>query len=229
MIAIIGAMQEEVTALRELMTDVTEKTTPISEVLLGKLAGQEVIVAQSGIGKVQAALQAAYLLSNYEIEGIVNIGSAGGLRADEEVGDIVVGTSTTYYDLLFDSAHPRKGLEPYTFTTDASWLKCMVKVLSDLNLPYRQGEIVTGDQFISTEEQLNTILTRCPEAIAVEMEGCAIAQVAAAWKKPSIIIRSLSDITVREGNETDFQKYLVKASKNSAKACRRFIEELAKF
>ena len=116
MIAIIGAMQEEVTALRELMTDVTEKTTPISEVLLGKLAGQEVIVAQSGIGKVQAALQAAYLLSNYEIEGIVNIGSAGGLRADEEVGDIVVGTSTTYYDLLFDSAHPRKGLEPYTLS-----------------------------------------------------------------------------------------------------------------
>ena len=224
MILIIGAMQEEVMALEKRMTDIKKKSVHNILVVEGILGGKEVLLALSGVGKVNAAITATSLMDAYPIEMLINIGSAGGLLDGQKVGDIVVATVCQYHD--FDIGPETLSDPRFIFESDSSLQTSLLELLDKEKLRHHHGLVVSGDQFITKDSPafLN-IQEKFKFAVAVDMESTAIAAVAEKFELPFIIIRSLSDVTHEVGNDLDFETYLAHASEQSASICEKFIKK----
>lgn len=224
MILIIGAMREEVEALTSKMTHKIDEMIEDISVVKGKLSSRDVVVAQSGVGKVNAAYTTATLISNLHPSYVINIGSAGGLLHGQKVGDVVVATTLQYHDL--DIGPDTKNDSRFIFACDVPLVNRAIEVLEKTRTSHHSGLIVTGDQFITKHnKQFATIQHDFPKAICVEMEAAAIAAVCKRSKTPFIVLRSLSDITHEDDNAMTFESYLTMASETSAKICELFISE----
>lgn len=225
MIAIIGAMDKEVEALLDLLYNVTLVNDQKPHHYLAKHQGVDIVIAKSGIGKVEAAYTVTSLLARYDIELVINIGSAGGLQPGQQVGDIVIGNSFMYHDLIFYYNDPLEGLDDFDYSSNPKNVTLMKSALDELKIRNWIGQIVSGDQFVSEKEQLDSITSRFPFAICAEMEATAIAHVCHLTNKEFIVIRSLSDIVSTTKSHTDFEKYLPLASRSSANACMLFLHK----
>lgn len=93
-IGIIGAMEEEVAILKEKMTDVTVERKASMEFYSGRLNGKEAVIVRSGIGKVNAGICTQILADDFHVDAVINTGVAGSLRAEINIGDIVLSTDT---------------------------------------------------------------------------------------------------------------------------------------
>ena len=229
MIGIIGAMEEEVEAIKKHMTIVEEKIIIDTHFYIGEMENQQVVLSQSGIGKVNAAISTTLLLLHYDISYVINVGSAGGLHPNQEVGDVVISTGVLHHDVDVTAFGYEIGQVPKyetIFLPDATLLKTATSVINTLELSAHQGVIVSGDQFISKEQQVNTIKAKFPDALCMEMEAAAIGQTCYKFKTPFIILRSLSDVFNKGESAMQFDEYLKKASKNAAIICQRCIREL---
>lgn len=229
MIGIIGAMEEEVSALLNL-SEVKETSVYQGYTFYScELAGKPVTIVQGGIGKVNAAISATLLIEKYNVNTIINIGSAGGLHLDQNVGDVVISNHVAHHDVDV-TAFGRKigevpGLPQY-FEPNKELLNKVEKILKSLNMVSHTGLIVSGDQFICRDEQVNVIKENFPDAMCAEMEAASIAQVAHVYNKDFIITRSLSDIFNKGENSVQFDEYLRKASASSAKMCYELVKSL---
>lgn len=197
-IGIIGAMEEEVAALKEKM-EVKEVASQASmEFYRGVLAGKEVVVVRSGIGKVNAGLCTQILIDRYGATNIINTGIAGSLEADIDIGDIVVSTDAVQHDM--DATQfgyplgqiPR--METLAFPADAQMVRLAAEACREVNPQIRvfTGRIVTGDQFIADRAVKDKIKENF-DGLCTEMEGAAIAQAAWLNRVPFVIIRAISD------------------------------------
>lgn len=225
MIAIIGAMDKEVDALLQLTNNAMKVEDSHPTHYLAKFYEHNIVIACSGIGKVEAAYTLTSLINQYDIELVINIGSAGGLQAGQQVGDVVVGRSFMYHDLIFDFNNPFEGLEKYDFTSSQRNIDLMKQALDELKIRNWIGQIVSGDQFVHDKSQIDFILKRFPYAICCDMEATAIAHVCTMSKIEFIVIRSLSDITINDNSIEDFEKYLTLAARSSANACLLFLHK----
>ncbi|NMA60724.1 MAG: 5'-methylthioadenosine/adenosylhomocysteine nucleosidase [Firmicutes bacterium] len=215
-IAIIGAMDEEVVALRDGLTELEEHPTPFTDlpVFTGKLDGVEVVIARCGIGKVNAALATQYLIDQFSLKAIINSGVAGGISPEVKIGQLVIGHSSLQHD--FDVSHfdypqgtiPR--LETSIFKGDPNLVELAFEAgenkVGAENI--HRGLIVSGDQFVSSVEQKQSILAAFPTATCVEMEGAAIAHVAWLNQIPHVIVRAISDQADNTAPD-DFDAYLL--------------------
>lgn len=221
MILIIGAMPEEVVALTKRMTDITLNTEVCVE---GNIGGKQVVVATSGVGKVNAAFTTTSLILKYQPEAVLNIGSAGGLLPNQKVGDVVVARVLQYHD--FDIG-PTTNTDPrFIFYSDESLSHKLEMLLDQLEVTYHEGLMVSGDQFIlKTMDAFKRIQEVFPKAHCVEMEATAIAHVCSKMAVPFVVMRSLSDV-VLDNEGMDFETYLPIAAENSARICEAFVNEL---
>jgi adenosylhomocysteine nucleosidase len=219
MIAIIGAMQEEISEIIKRMTHVEEQRFDGCTFFRGTMNGCEIVALQSGIGKVEAALNTLLCLKRFKIDGIINIGTAGGLRLDQEVLDVVVSTQTAYHDFDLTAFGEARGFATsrYVYQCDPRYVEAFKKVIGTGR--HWIGPIVSGDQFVADPQVVQAILQAFPEAICVEMEGAAIAHTASRFDIPFVILRSLSDIAGKHENAMTFDEYLVRASAHSAQWC----------
>lgn len=224
MILIVGAMQEEVVALEKRMQRIEHKRISNIDVVEGFLAGHSVLLALSGVGKVNAAITATSLLKSYAFELLINIGSAGGLQEGQKVGDIVLASVCQYHD--FDIGPETLSDPRFIFESDAHFQFSLSELLRKEKVSHHHGLLVSGDQFITKDSRafLN-IQEKFKGAIAVDMESTALAAVAEKFELPFIIIRSLSDVTHQKGNALDFESYLSLASEQSAMICEKFIKK----
>lgn len=227
MIAIIGAMDEEVNALLQLMENVRVETIGIVDFYHGILNSKDVVLLKSGVGLSMAAMSTSLCLSHYSIDGVINIGTAGGLKDNQKVLDIIVADKITYHDFDISTfGNPRDFTDKnrYVFKSDENY----IHKFKNLELDERvwMGPLVSGNQFIHSEEQINVITQFFPEALAVEMEGASIAHVCSAFKCPFIVIRSISDLVRNPKNEMTFDEYLHKASERSAQFCYMFVNQI---
>ncbi len=216
-IAIIGAMDEEVSTLGQQMDSVHQERISLNElpVLTGFLADREVILARCGVGKVNAALTTQYIIDRFGPRAIINTGVAGGLSPQVLIGDLVVGENSLQHDVdVSHFGYPRgaiPSLKVSTFPGDPQLVDFAVAA-ARRQLESKQvhrGLIVSGDQFISSREQKQKILACFPEAVCAEMEGAAIAQAAYLNGIPHIIVRAISD-QADDTAPADFQAYLLK-------------------
>lgn len=228
-VGIIGAMEQEVAILRDLLDDRTTWQKAGCEIYSGRLHGIDVVLLKSGIGKVSAALGTTLLLDHYQPDFIINTGSAGGLGAAMQVGDIVVSTEVRYHDVdatAFGYAPGQMAQCPEAFTADASLVALAEKCISRLDQRAVRGLVVSGDAFINGDESLRHIRATFPQAIAVEMEATAIAHVCHQFAVPFVVVRAISDMA-DQASHISFDEFLAVAAKQSSLLVDTMIGALA--
>lgn len=222
-IGIITPMAEEKITLIAALEDVTTKQHGGTEITSGRYKGHEVILTESGIGKVAAASATALMIDNFEPDLVVNTGSAGALDPDLKIGDEVIGTQVAYSDVdvtVFGYAYGQVPNKPLYYEADPT----VVKDFEQLAL-VKEGLIVSGDQFVQDTAK-KRILTHFPEALVAEMEAAAVAQVAYQFGTPFIVLRGVSDLANGDSGVV-FDDYVVEAGRASAKLLLSYLDSKA--
>ncbi|GHH97105.1 5'-methylthioadenosine/S-adenosylhomocysteine nucleosidase [Neobacillus kokaensis] len=228
-IAIIGAMEEEVTLLRDHIEEQSQETIAGCEFTFGKMHDVDVILLRSGIGKVNAAMSTTILLEKYKPDCIINTGSAGGTNLDLNVGDAVISTEVRHHDVdvtAFNYEYGQVPQLPAAFTADEKLMNIAETVARELDkFQVVRGLIASGDSFMEDPERVAFVQSKFEKLQAVEMEAAAIAQVAHCFGVPFVIIRSLSDIAGKQ-SEISFDQFIDKAATNSATLVMKMIAAL---
>ena len=177
----------------------------------GVLAGHECVVARCGMGKVSAAAGVQRLIDEFAISRLVVCGLAGALQPGLDIGDVVVGERFVQYDLDASPIYPRfeaPGLGIGAFHADAALIEHAAVAAASIDAApsVRRGLIVTGDQFVK-DGRRDELLRDFPDALCVEMEGGAIAQVCYLNDLPFVIVRVISD-RADGAAPTDFKRFV---------------------
>jgi adenosylhomocysteine nucleosidase len=230
-VGIIGAMEPEVAILRDTMQNVTTLTKGGFTFYSGDLAGQNVTLVQSGIGKVASALATALLIDNFTPDCVINTGSAGGFEPSLNVGDVVISSEVRHHDVDVTAFGYEIGQVPQMpagFAAHPELINAAkISVAEVENVQTMVGLICTGDIFMCDPVRIEKARKDFPSMLAVEMEGAAIAQVCHSLNTPFVVIRSLSDIAGKESPQS-FEEYLQVASVNSSKMVVALLEKLSK-
>lgn len=200
-VAIIGAMDSEV---ENLLSDIRTAQTTIAGISFysGTKNGKNLIIAKSGIGKVNAARCAQILIDRFEPNYIINSGIAGGIDSSLEVGDIVIGAELVQHDFDVTAFGHVKGYlctgerddKPTVFASDKRLVELLKKAIEEADTKGKVlvGRIASGDVFVS-DSQVKQSIYHDFRASAAEMEGAAIAQTAAYAGVPFVVLRVISD------------------------------------
>ena len=209
-IAIIGAMSEEIAHIAEALADTTHTKAASRDVTCGTLttnAGEELGVAATvgGMGLVAAAATAQHLIDAYHPEAIIFSGIAGNLNKRLHVNDVVLGGTLRYLDTdmrLVGQWKPGTEQNPIEeFHSDRHLLDIAGQALTDAGITHVTGVIASGNYFVDDPAKVAQVI-RATGADAVEMEGAAVAQVAARNDIPALVIRALSD-----NADTDYEEF----------------------
>jgi adenosylhomocysteine nucleosidase len=231
---IIGAMEPEVAILKAKLTNAQTTNYAGFEFHQGQLNGSDVVIVQSGIGKVAAAIATVLLIEKFSPDYVVNTGSAGGFEQSLKVGDVVISSELRYHDVDVTAfgydigqlpANP-SAYTPHPILVDAA--KRGVEQLSQTNEQTIQtlvGLITTGDTFMTAAADIAKARANFPTMAAVEMEGAAIAHTCHQFKVPFVVIRSMSDIAGKE-SPSSFEAYLETASVNSSQLVENMLKNL---
>lgn len=188
--------------------------------------GSDVLVEKCGIGKVNAALGAQRMINEFHPDCIISSGCAGGNGDDINVQDVVVSTELTYHDVYCGTAVDNstqygqvQGL-PARYPADP-WLLAKANLLN-----VHSGLIVTGDWFVDSKTKMVEIIEKFPEAKAVDMESCAIAQTCYVNRVPFISFRVISDIPLRDTNAAMYHNFWDNVAEHSFQTTKTFVESL---
>ena len=231
MLGIIGAMDEEVTKIKEQMEQVQVKTKASMDFYRGKIKGKEVVVVRSGIGKVNAGICAQILVDDYRVDGIINTGIAGSLRSEINIGDIVISTDAVQHDMDAVAFGYPLGqiprMDTLAFPADEKLIETAAQVCAKVNPDIRTwtGRVVSGDQFISDKATKDRIISNFG-GFCTEMEGAAIAQAAYLNKIPFVILRAISD-KADDSATMDYPAFEKKAIEHSVRLVLGMMEALA--
>ena len=228
-VGIIGAMEPEVAILRAQISNCEITTIAGCEFYCGQLAGHDVILTRSGIGKVAASMATTILLDRYAPDCVINTGSAGGFDPELRVGDVVISDEVRHHDVNVTAFGYEPGQlpkQPAAFVSDEKLIAVARQVMDQFpEMQSRIGLICTGDQFMCEPEHIEQVRQTFPTMMAAEMEAAAIAQVCHQFKLPFVVIRSLSDIAGTE-SPSSFEEYLEVAAKNSSDMIVAMLKQL---
>lgn len=226
-IGIIVAMQDELSCVESMLVNKREFVAESGNVfIIGDAGNHEIILAQSGIGKVCAAVKAHDMISRFSPDIIINTGVAGGIDKDTQVMDMVVGSEVVYHDVWCGEGNEYGQVQglPARFAADATLLE---KVLtSNAGNRVYGGLICSGDKFITDRHELEAIKEKFPEGMACDMESGAIAQVCYMCKTPFISMRIISDTPGVEGHWEQYTDFWKAAPQQSFAILRNTIENL---
>jgi len=223
-LAIVSAMHEELRALVPQLQSPTVERAGGRDFHRGRLAGREVVLVLSGIGKVAAAATAGLLIDRYGARSLLFTGVAGGLGEGVAVGDVVVADALLQHDLDVSPLFPRWEV-PLTgrsrFATDASLRAVLRKACEEVlsqphpalrsfgldTVRHHEGLVISGDRFVSTAHESAALREALPDALAVEMEGASMAQVCADFGCPLSVLRTISD-RADDDAHVDFSRFV---------------------
>lgn len=211
-------MEEEVFTLRDLMENREEIKIHGQNFYLGLIEGHEVVLVQSGIGKVNAAIVVTLMKHSFDIDIVINTGSAGALDSALEIGDVLIAHSLAYHDVdvtAFGYTYGQMAGMPEVYYPDSELVRIAQESSREMEYEPYLGLIVSGDEFVSDRLSKNRILHHFPKARACEMESTAIAQAANVLQIPFLIIRAISDTAQGDAN-VDFDEFIITAGRNSA-------------
>ena len=233
-VGIIGAMDIEIARLTAALDEVREEIVAGLLFYVGKLKQRPVIVVKSGIGKVNAARCTQLLIDHYHVHYIVNTGIAGGLDPTLSIGDIVIADGLVQHDFDLSAFGYARGYlatginkdRPTIFHPDETVSRLLEESAAELISAdkIKTGCIATGDQFISDPAKKETIKATF-SAMAVEMESCAIAQVASQNGIPFAIIRAISDLADGTASQS-YEVFEAEAAELSAAILKHLLTKL---
>ena len=243
-VAIVSAMQAELSAVLAGLPEAQRQTVAGREFVQGRWHGHEVVVVLSRIGKVAAATTATVLIERFDVQQVLFTGVAGGVAPLAQVGDVVVASGFVQHDMdasplfpvyevpLYGRAHFATHTALTAQLTHAAQSALAQGLLDandrmDLGMPagrsqVHQGLIISGDRFVSTRAESQRLQQALPDALAVEMEGAAVAQVCHDYGVPFAAMRTISD-RADDDAHADFLKFVDRvASRYSAAILERF-------
>lgn len=225
MIGIIGAMKAEVDALKSALQNPAVKRACGIEFVSGELYSHRVVVAESGIGKVFAALCAQAMICLYSPDIIINTGVAGALEKSLAPCDVVIATSFVQHDMdtsaLGDEVGLVSGINKVYFDTDKVLSETLFECAKASGASPIFGRVATGDRFVCGKEEKKKIAERF-SAAACEMEGGAIAQVAFVNNVRFAAVRAISD-SLDGSAQMEYSEFLPRAAATSYKTTDRFL------
>lgn len=221
--ALIAALPEELDALLSVLEGARPEPLAVRTFWRGTLAGHPVVAVLSGIGKVAAALTTTLLISRFGAGRVLFLGVAGGIGPGVQVGDIVVADTLLQHDMDASPLFPRHEV-PLTglsrFPADPAFADMLVRASMAALEAHQEvaafvgrtpgvhrGLILSGDRFVATAAESAALRERLPDALAVEMEGAAVAQVCHAFGVPLAVVRSISD-RADDAAHLDFPAFL---------------------
>lgn len=246
-IAIVSALHDELSAVLQLMPDEQKTTLAGREFWQGHLHGHEVVAVLSGIGKVAAATTATVLIERFGVQRILFTGVAGGVGDGVRVGDVVVASHFMQHDMDASPLFPRFEVPGYgtaVFEADPALTQALCQAvqatLADLpqvlapgvvqafglHAPrLHHGLLLSGDRFVATTAESGALQAALPQALAVEMEGAAFAQVCRDYGVPFAAMRTISD-RADDAAHVDFLAFLRQvASRYSLKLLENFFSD----
>jgi adenosylhomocysteine nucleosidase len=231
-LAIVSAMHEELRALLPALRDEQRIRIGSRHFHTGTLLGHPVVLVLSGIGKVAAASTATLLIDRFDAAALVFTGVAGGLAPGVRVGDVVVARTLLQHDMDASPIFPRYEV-PLTgrsrFACDAALADalagaargCMARADALLGVhrvdfaidapAVHEGLVVSGDRFVSSAAESSALAAALPDALAVEMEGAAAAQVCSEFDRPLAVVRTISD-RADDTAHVDFGRFIVEVA-----------------
>ena len=192
-IGIIGAMEVEVANLKQAMKNEKIIRKASVEFYEGEIAGKEVVIARSGVGKVNAAICAQIMIDLFGIDILLNTGIAGSLSAQIDIGDIVLSTDVLHHDMdAVGFGYPRgqiPQMQEFSFPADAALRSLAEEVCCRVNPDIRvhQGRIVSGDQFVS-DQKVKEDIVHTFGGFAVEMDCVPVRLVPAICRQPKDVV-----------------------------------------
>lgn len=219
-IAIIAAMSKELNLLLPLIENHSTITINDTTFHLGRIEGHEVIAIQSGIGKVNAAIATLTLIENFHPALVINTGVAGGTGA-AHILDVVIPDRVAYHDVWCG---------PGTIPGEASgcplFFECPLpsKLVDEVGA--HRGLLASGDIFVSKAEEVEHILSLYPDAVAVDMESAAIAQVCNLKNVPFVAIRVISDTPGNADNIAQYANFWEDAPQSTFNALLHLLKRL---
>lgn len=222
-------MEPEVELLKNAMLVEKEDKIAHTTAYTGTLNGQNIVLVQSGIGKVNASIITALLLEHYNIDYVINTGVAGAMGAKLKVTDMVVSTAVAHHDVdatNFGYSYGQVPGMPAVYTSDEMLVRQSLAALS-LNdeINGSSGLVVSGDSFIDSDAEKENIFANFPDAMCVDMESASIAQTCWQFNTPFVIIRSMSD-SANESADMNYEEFLAKACVHSSEVVKSLLRVL---
>lgn len=183
----------------------------------------DIVLQKCGIGKVNAAVGATEMLRDHQPDLIVSSGCAGGASTSLEVMDVVAALSCAYHDVYCgdNAAYGQVLGMPARFEAPQALID------KALQIPrVKAGLTVSGDWFVDSKEKMREILDHFPEAMAVDMESCAIAQVCHRYAVPFISFRVISDIPLKDTKASQYFDFWDRVAEDSFEVTLRFVESI---
>lgn len=248
-IALVSAMHEELAAVLARMPDEQKTVVAGREFWVGHWHGHDVVAVLSRIGKVAAATTTTALIERFGVNRIVFTGVAGGLAPQVNVGDVVVAREFIQHDMDASPLFPRHEV-PLTGMTRFPAGAALSQALTDVaplamqdmlaslpkvewlnldlsNAQVHQGLIASGDRFVSQTLESQALQRDLPDALAVEMECAAMAQVCHDYGIPMAAVRTISD-RADDAAHVDFPRFIQSiASRYSAAVLDRLLSALS--
>lgn len=226
MIGLIAAMPMERDAVVSRMDDVRHETAGSVEFTIGTLAGQPAVIALSGVGKVSAAIASTLLCARYNPDLLISIGVAGGLLESQNTGDMVFSDQAIQADFDTSAIDGPQGIGK-VFEADAALAASLMQTAAGLEMPAVSGAVATQDLFMADPKDYERLMRLFPQSVCSEMEGGAIAQTASAFGVPFVVIRSLSDVVVKDDNPMQFDQFAPMASQKAAMLLEAWCQALS--
>ncbi len=204
-IGIIAAMDKELSLLLPLLSDTSEIIIGSTTFHTGHIGCHDVAVCGCGIGKVNAALGTAALTDTFHPALVINTGVAGGTGAGNppvRVMDILMPEKVSYHDVWCGPGTIRGQAAGCPATFDCPLPDSIRRAIGA-----QGGMLASGDIFVDGNEALERVLAVQPEAVAVDMESAAIAQVCHTRAVPFACLRVISDTPDKDGNSAAYENF----------------------
>lgn len=225
-IGIIVAMEKELKQLKGLLSSPVTEKQHTKEFFRGKIDDHEVILQQCGIGKVNAAIGTVEMIDAYHPDLIVSSGCAGGASTQLKITDVVVGTHYTYHDVYCGDEVTYGQMVGMPAQYEASEKLVQQALSLNSGVGIHAGLIVSGDWFVNSKEKIREILGHFPDALAVDMESCSIAQTCYLYRVPFVSFRIISDIPLIDTDASQYYDFWNRVAEGSFQVTRSFVERL---
>lgn len=225
-IGIIVAMDKELAQLRTLLDQPTVERKNGKDFILGTIGEKRVVLQKCGIGKVNSAVGTVEMIDNYRPDLIVSSGCAGGADTGLNVTDVVVSTECCYHDAYCGSDQefgqimgmPLRYASPVELVAKATAMEGETRVVP--------GLIVSGEWFVDSRDKMRSILDSFPQAKAVDMESCSIAQTCHIYNVPFISFRIISDVPLKDDKAQQYFDFWARMADGSFNVTKHFLDSI---
>lgn len=216
-IGIIGAMSEEVQGIKKMMKNLEEEKIGTLVFYTGIMHDKDIVLLETGIGKVNAAIGATLMIEAFDVEEIIFTGVAGGINEDLDLGDVVISKDLIQHDFDTSAFGDKLGVIPRmdnsVFKADEELVELAVNAGKKLKGKVIVGRVLSGDQFIASPEKI-AFLKKEFNGDCTEMEGAAVGHVCQVLNIPFVVIRTMSD-KANSNAHTDYAAFMRIAADNS--------------